>query len=99
MHIKALRSSYGDYGSVSKGMVIDVPDARAQQLIKKGIFSPVRAVKQEDAKKASARPSSLLEKDSSRSGGRTGAGKQSSSSPAAPASTASTSIKSGDGHG
>ncbi len=99
MHIKALRSSYGDHGSVSKGTVIDVPDARAQQLIKRGLFAPVRAVKQEDAKKASARPSLPLEKGSSRSGGRTGAEKQSSSSQEAPASTDSTSIKSGDGDG
>lgn len=38
MKIQALRSSYGDNGFVRRGQVIDVPDARAQQLIKRGIF-------------------------------------------------------------
>lgn len=97
----ALRPWLGQEGRVKKGARFgkggDFPaidHRRAKVLSDTGLFLP-DAVK-EPAGKASTRPS-VAERP--RSGGRTGAEKQSSSSPAAPASTDSTSIRSGDGHG
>ena len=85
MRIKALRSNYGDHGSVRRGQIVDIPDGKAQQLVKRGLFVPVQG--KEAAGSAPARPST---------GGRTGKAKPSSSSPEARASHTSPSTKSED---
>lgn len=72
MQVRALRGATGDYGQVRRGQVIEVPDHRAQQLIKRGLFVPVQM---EAAGTAPARPSQLLP-----NGGETGEMKSASSS-------------------
>lgn len=79
MFIKALRSNYGDYGSVRRGQIIEVKDPAAQQLIKRGLFEGVK----HDAKEGDG--------PLSRSGGRSGKGKRSSSSQPVPVPETSTS--------
>lgn len=75
MQIKPLRSMVGAYGKVKKGVIATVPDHIAKQLIKRGVAVPIQAV--EGGGKALPRPPKR-----SRSGGRTGGAKQSSSSAA-----------------
>ncbi|MBZ5760273.1 hypothetical protein LAV84_06890 [Rhizobium sp. VS19-DR104.2] len=41
MHIKALRSNFGDNGAIRKGQVVNVSEDKARQLIRRGIFAPV----------------------------------------------------------
>lgn len=96
MQIKALRGVAGDYGNVRRGQIIDVADAKAQQLVKRGLFVPVQggANNKGAAKTATSRPSTGGVKFPT--GGRTGKGKPSSSSPAGQASKTSRSTKSKD---
>ena len=95
MKIKPLRSMVGDYGSLKRNVIATVPDHVAQQLVRRGVAVPVQASEaKEAAGKAATRPSSREEP--SRHGGRTGATKSLSSSPAAPASGKQTSGKSKD---
>lgn len=70
MLIKALRGNFGDHGMVRRGQVIDVPDYRAQQLVKRGLYVGVKG--------AAGNGDGPL----SRHGGQTGTAKQSLSSPA-----------------
>lgn len=90
MQIKPLRSMYGSYGSIRRGVIANIPDHIAQQLVKRGVAVPV----QEVAKNAPAHP-----RKQRPSGSQTGGAKQSSSSPADQASKTSPSKKSGDGQG
>lgn len=83
MKINPLRGMMGDYGSLKRGVVADVPDNVAEQLIKRGVAVPAEA-----AEKAAAHP------PAGPTGGPTGKGKPSSSSPADRASVKSTSAKS-----
>ena len=73
MHIKPLRSMYGSYGSIRRGMIADVPDHIARQLIKRGVAVPVQG--KEAAKLAPQHPSQARQP-----GSRTGEAKPSSSS-------------------
>jgi len=82
LKINPLRSMVGDYGSLKRGIVADVPDSVAGQLIKRGVAVPAEA-----AGTAATHPPAAP------TGGRTGKGKPSSSSPAAQASAKSTSGK------
>jgi hypothetical protein len=92
MQIKPLRSMVGSYGSIRKGVIATVPDHIAQQLVKRGVAVPVQAGKDAGAaKSAPTRPSKA-----SQNGGRTGAAKRSSSSPADPAQETPPSKKSAD---
>lgn len=68
MRIKPLRSMVGDYGKLPRGVIVDVPDHYAQQLIKRGTAVPVQGA----AGTAPTRPLGT--------GGPTGAGTTSSSS-------------------
>jgi hypothetical protein len=79
MKIKALRSLTGDYGQLRRGAVTDIPDHRAQQLIKRGLVVPVQGV----AREVAGKPESPTE--SRPAGGQTGKAKPSSSSPQAQA--------------
>lgn len=83
MKINPLRGMMGDYGSLKRGVVADVPDNVAEQLIKRGVAVPAEA-----AGTAAAHP------PAGPTGGRTGKGKPSSSSPEAQASAKSTSARS-----
>lgn len=69
MLIKALRSSFGDHGMVRRGQIIEVLDHQAQQLVKRGLYEDVKM----EAGLGGDNPLS-------RTGGRTGAAKRSSSS-------------------
>lgn len=73
MLIKALRGSFGDFGMVRRGQIIDVPDPQAQQLVKRGLYEGVKMEAGPDG-------SGPL----SRSGGQNGETAPSSSSPEAP---------------
>lgn len=70
MHVRALRGLIGDYGSVRRGEVIEVTDFRGQQLVKRGLVTPVMM---EAAGTATKRPSER------RTGGETGETKSASS--------------------
>lgn len=72
MLIKALRGSFGDYGMVRRGQIIDVPDPQAQQLVKRGLYEGVKMEAGPDG-------SGPL----SRTGGQNGEAAPSSSSPEA----------------
>jgi hypothetical protein len=67
MKIKAVRGAHGDYGSVRRGLFVDIADGKAQQLVKRGLFVPVQSGDKEAAKKAGVNPSKA-----SPDGGRTG---------------------------
>lgn len=41
MKIKALKSSFGDFGNVLRGQIIDIPDHRARQLVERGLYTDV----------------------------------------------------------
>lgn len=71
MQIRAIRGAHGDYGSVKRGQIVDVPDSKAQQLVRRGLFVPVQG--KEAAKSAPPRPSA--EAGKSQDGGRTGGAK------------------------
>lgn len=86
MQIKPLRSMYGNSGNLRKGVIVDLPERTAQQLVKRGLAVPVQG--KEGAKTATARPSS---KEKSPTGGQRGKAKQSPSSQADQASKASAS--------
>lgn len=70
MLIKALRGNFGDHGMVRRGQVVDVPDYRAQQLVRRGLYIEVKG--------AAGDGDGPL----SRHGGQTGAAKPPPSSPA-----------------
>lgn len=55
MKIQALRGSYGDNGRVRRGQIIDVPEKKAEQLIKRGLFDTpqnIAAAKRQAEKEA-----------------------------------------------
>lgn len=85
MQIKPLRSMMGDYGSLKRGRIAEVPDHIAQQLVKRGIAVPVQAGKGAAAN-APVRPTRQAPY---RRGGQTGEMKPSRSSPADQASAKS----------
>lgn len=90
MKVRAIRTISGEYGLARRGQVVEIADAKAKQLIARGLVAPVEvASRKEDAKKAPERPSKARQ-----SGGETGEAKQSSSSPAAPPRKKSASKKS-----
>lgn len=83
MKINPLRGMTGDYGSLKRGVVADIPDNVAEQLIKRGVAVPV----------AEAAGTAVTHPPAAPTGGRAGKGKPSSSSPEAQASAKSTSAK------
>lgn len=96
MQIKPLRSMVGSYGSIRRGVVANIPDHIAQQLVKRGVAVPVQGEKEKEAaRSAPARPSSA--EKASPNGGPTGKGKRSSSSAGDRASKANRSRKSQGG--
>ena len=85
MQVRTLRGLVGEYGSARKGTILDLADARAADLIRRGLAVPVQGSaapatpkgkgKKEGAGKAVAHPSSARR----RTGGRTGKATSSSS--------------------
>lgn len=93
MKVKALRSFYGNTGSVKRGQVIEVSDYRAKQLLKKGIVTDVLS----EPKPAASKPKDP-EPDPTQAapvGGQTGAAEPAPSWRQAPARKTSTSKSSG----
>lgn len=74
MYIKPLRSMHGSYGTIRRGVPVDLDDHIALELIRRGRAIPAVLAK-EAAKSAPQHPSQAR-----RPGSRTGAAKRSSSS-------------------
>jgi len=74
MYIKPLRSMHGSYGTIRRGVLVDIDDHIALALIRRGRAIPADLAK-EAAKLAPEHPS-----QERRPGSRTGAAKRSSSS-------------------
>lgn len=74
MYIKPLRSMHGSYGTIRRGVLVDLDDHIALELIRRGRAIPADLAK-EDAKSAPQHPSQVRQP-----GSRTGAAKRSSSS-------------------
>lgn len=74
MFIRALRTTFGDYGRVRKGDIVEVADPTGQQLVRRGLFEGVQMKEGKGESVPLSNP-----------GGRSGKARPSSSSPAAPA--------------
>lgn len=80
MKAKALKTFSGQHGRFRRGEEFTAPEPYIQFLVRNGMAVPMHSAKTEVANKAPERPSTER-----RSGGDTGAEKQSSSSQEAPA--------------